>query len=126
MNNTYVLRDAASRIWPGTLGWPSYVTPQHFTTGEKERNMNQLEITVYAKVRCMSTWRIKRLLRRKGYAFELIDVAECKQPWFGLGGNARSKMLPQVFVGGRLVGGVETIRALDGSGVLDRLVRGEI
>jgi glutaredoxin 3 len=126
MNNTYVLRDAASRIWPGALGWPRYVTPQHFTTDEKERNISQQEITVYAKAGCMSTWRIKRLLRRKGYAFELIDVVECEQPRFGLGGDARSKMLPQVFVAGRLVGGVETIRALDGSGDLDRLVRGEM
>ena len=126
MNNTYVFRDAASRIWPGALAWPRYLTPQLFKTDEKERNMNQLEITVYAKARCMSTWRIKGLLRRKGYAFELIDVAECEQPWFGLGGNARSKMLPQVFVAGRLVGSFETIRALDSSGDLDRLVRGEM
>ena len=126
MNNTYVFRDAASRIWPGALAWPRYLTLQHFKTGEKERNMNQLEITVYAEARCMSTWRIKRLLRRKGYTFELFDVAECEQPWLGLDGNARSKMLPQVFVAGRLVGSFETIRALDSSGDLDRLVRGEM
>jgi glutaredoxin 3 len=126
MNNTYVFRDATSRIWPGALAWPRYLTPQHFKTDQKGRNMNQLEITVYAKARCVSTWRIKRLLRRKGYAFELIDVAECEQPWFGLDGNTRSKMLPQVFVGGRVVGGFETIRALDSSGDLDRLVRGEM
>jgi glutaredoxin len=126
MNNTYVRRDAASRIWPVELAWPRYLTPQDFTTDEKERNMNQLEITVYAKARCMSTWRIKRLLRRKGYAYELIGVAECEQPWFGLDGNVRSKILPQVFVAGRLVGGFETTRALDSSGDLDRLVHGEM
>jgi len=88
--------------------------------------MYQLEITVYAKAHCMGTWRIKRLLRRKGYAFELVDVAKREQPWPGLGKNTRSKMLPQVFVAGRLVGGFETIRALDCSGDLDRLVRGEV
>jgi glutaredoxin 3 len=120
-----LLRDAASRIWPGEPGFPRYLTPQHLTN-EEERSMDQLEITVYARARCMGTWRIKRLLRRKGYAFELVDVAKCEEPWARPGENARSQMLPQVFVSGRLVGGLETIRALDCSGDLDRLVRGEV
>ena len=119
-----LLRDAASRIWPGEPSFPRYLTPEHLTT--KERSMDQLEITVYARARGMSTWRIKRLLRRKGYAFELVDVAKCEEPWARPGENARSQMLPQVFVAGRLVGGLETIRALDCSGDLDRLVRGEV
>jgi glutaredoxin len=120
-----LLRNAASRIWPGEPGFPRYLTLQHLTS-EEERSMHQLEITVYARARGMSTWRIKRLLRRKGYAFELIDVAECEEPWARPGENARSQMLPQVFVAGRQVGGFETIRALDCSGDLDRLVRGEV
>ncbi len=120
-----LLRDAASRIWPGEPSFPRYLTPQHLTT-EKERSVDQLEITVYARTWGMSTWRLKRLLKRKGYAFELVDVAECEEPWARPGENARSKMLPQVFVAGRLVGGLETIRALNSSGDLDRLVRGEV
>jgi glutaredoxin len=101
-------------------------TTRDLTTDEKERTMDQLEITVYVRARCMSTWRIKRLLRRKGYAFELVDVAKREQPWPGLGKNTRSKMLPQVFVAGRLVGDFKTVRALDCSGDLDRLERGEV
>jgi glutaredoxin 3 len=120
-----LLRDAASRIWPGELGFPRYLTLQHLTN-EEERSTDQLKITVYARERDMSSWRIKRLLRRKGYAFELVDVAECEEPWARPGENARSQILPQVFVAGRLVGGLETIRALDCSGDLDRLVRGEV
>jgi glutaredoxin-related protein len=34
--------------------------------------------------------------------------------------------VPQLFIAGRLVGGFETVRALDRSGDLDRLVRGVV
>ena len=37
-----------------------------------------------------------------------------------------SKAVPQVFVDGRLVSGFAVVRALDSSGDLDRLVRGEV
>ena len=93
--------------------------------------MNQMEITMYAEARSLSCWRTKRLLRRRGYTFKVVDVA-------GGEGELRAglaettspkefpKELPAVFVGGRLVGGFEVIKALERSGNLDRLVRGEV
>jgi glutaredoxin 3 len=74
-------------------------------------------------VRC---WRVKRLLRRRSYAFEVIDVSGDDELRIWLVEAIRSKTVPQVFVGGRLVGGFDEVRALDRSGDLEWLVRGEV
>jgi glutaredoxin 3 len=88
--------------------------------------MGQKEIVIYVKVRCQRCWRAKRLLKRRSYAFEVIDVSgdDVLRNWLveAIGG----KTVPQVFVDGRLVGGFAVVRALDSSGDLDRLVRGEV
>ena len=88
--------------------------------------MDQMEVTVYARAFCTRTWRVKRLLRRKGYYFSVVDGAQYESSWCPLGSSIGSKTLPQVFVAGRLVGGFDEITALDRSGILDRLVRGEV
>jgi glutaredoxin 3 len=91
-----------------------------------EEEMDQKEIAIYVKARCQRCWRAKRLLRRRCYAFEEIDVSgdEGLRNW--LVEVTGSKTVPQVFVDGRLVGDIAVIRALDSSGDLDRLVRGEV
>jgi glutaredoxin 3 len=84
-----------------------------------------MEIAVYVRARCQRCWRVKRLLRRRSYAFEVIDVSGDElRIW--LVEATGSKTVPQVFVGGRLVGGFDEVRALDRSGDLDRIVRGEV
>jgi glutaredoxin-related protein len=40
--------------------------------------------------------------------------------------TGREILLPLVFLGGRLVGGLDEIEALEHSGDLDRLVRGRV
>ena len=88
--------------------------------------MDQLEITVYAKARSLSCWHAKRLLGRKGYAFEVVAVADDGEtPAWRVGATGREG-LPAVFVDGRLVGGLATIKALERAAELDRLVRGEV
>ena len=88
--------------------------------------MDQKEIAIYVKSRCRRCWRAKRLLTRKSYAFEVIDVSgdDGLRNW--LVEATGSKTVPQVFVDGRLVGGLAVVRALDSSGDLDRLVRGKV
>ena len=89
--------------------------------------MDQLEVTVCARARSVSAWRVERLLRRRGYAIKMIvDVGEH--------GESRARFLhtdgretaPQVFVDGRMLGGLKELKALDRPGDLDRLVHGEI
>ena len=91
--------------------------------------MHQEEILIYARARSRSCRRARRLLERKGYAFEEVDVGED----VGDDGLRVSlieatgrKTLPLVFLGGRLVGGLGEIQALEHSGELDSLVRGRV
>jgi glutaredoxin len=88
--------------------------------------MDQKEIAIYVKARCQRCWRAKRLLRRRCYAFDVIDVSGDDELRNWLVEGTGSKTVPQVFVDGRLVGGFAAVRALDSSGDLARLVRGEV
>jgi glutaredoxin 3 len=88
--------------------------------------MDQQEIAIYVNGRCRRCWRARRLLRRRGYAFEEIDVSGDDELRNWLIETTGSKTVPQVFVDGRLVGGFAVIRALDISGDLERLVRGAV
>ncbi len=91
--------------------------------------MNQMRVVLYTRDRSLSCWRAKRLLRRKGYPFEEVNLT-------GGGGQEEGgaridrtiseKQVPFLFVDGRGVGGLEEMVALDACGVLDRLVRGEV
>jgi glutaredoxin 3 len=91
--------------------------------------MNQMRVMLYTKDRSLSCWRAKRLLRRKGYAFEEVNLTTGGGQEEGGARSDRSiseKRVPFLFVDGRGVGGLEEMVALDACGVLDRLVRGEV
>jgi glutaredoxin len=82
-------------------------------------------MALYGKSWSLSCWRTKRLFKRRGYVFEVVDVTEDgSRAW--LIKTTGCKAVPQLFVAGRLVGGFEAIKALDRTGDLDRLVRGEV
>ena len=89
--------------------------------------MYQEEVVLYAVSRSRSCRRARRLLRRKGYAFEEVDLG-VDEALLGSLGEATGKtiLLPLVFLGGRLVGGLDEIVALERSGDLERLVRGRV
>jgi glutaredoxin 3 len=88
--------------------------------------MNQMEITIYAKARSPYGWLTKRLLKRRGYDFEVVEVPSNDELPVRMADTTVRGTVPQVFVAGRLVGGFEVIRTLDRSGDLDRLVRGDV
>jgi glutaredoxin 3 len=85
----------------------------------------QEEILVYATARSRSCRRARRLLERRGYAFEEVDVCDDGLRVSLIEATGR-KTLPLVFLGGRLVGGLGEIEALEHSGDLERLVRGRV
>jgi glutaredoxin 3 len=88
--------------------------------------MDQMKIAIFVKARCRRCRRAERLLSRRNYAFEAIDVYGDEGLLNRLVEATGSKTVPQVFVDGRLVGGFSVIRALDSSGDLERLVQGEV
>ena len=87
--------------------------------------MYQEEILVYATARSRSCRRVRRLLERRSYAFEEVDVCDDGLRVSLIEATGR-KTLPLVFLGGRLVGGLGEIEALEHSGDLERLVRGRV
>jgi glutaredoxin 3 len=79
------------------------------------------EVVVYATPLCPYCAAARALLRSKGVAFREIDVSD---------GELRTEMVrrsgrdtvPQIFIGGRHVGGYDDLRRLDEQGELDALL----
>jgi len=81
------------------------------------------EVVIYTTMFCPFCWRAKKLLSKKGVAYEEIDIAVTP--------GARDEMIarangadtvPQIFIGGRHVGGCDELYALDKAGGLDPLL----
>ncbi len=91
---------------------------------EGEPWMNQKKVVIYNRTLCWYCWRAKRLLKRKRYQFEVVDLTNDSEGRAWLAETTGRRTVPQVFVDGRPVGGFDDIRTLDRSGELDLLVRG--
>ena len=89
--------------------------------------MYQEEVVLYDVPSSRSCLRSRRLLRRKGYSFEEVDVGVDEGLLVSLSEvTGKNILLPLGFLGGRLVGGLDEIEALERSGNLERLVRGRV
>lgn len=81
------------------------------------------QVTLYTKTYCHFSKHARELMRAKGVAFDDIDVTEDESRFAEMversGGG---KTVPQVFIGGRHVGGAEDLDALDERGELDALL----
>jgi glutaredoxin 3 len=83
------------------------------------------KVRVYTKRNCAYCVRAKRLLERKGVAFEEVDVEgrDDLRTWLV---EATGQMtVPQIFVGERSLGGFSDVDALDREGRLDPILRGD-
>ena len=85
--------------------------------------MSQKKIVVYSKDWCSYSWRAKRLLKRKGYDFEVIDATGNEELLDWLAQATGRHTVPQIFIDDSPIGGYDDIKALECSGELDRLVR---
>jgi glutaredoxin len=95
-----------------------------------EKSMYQREMVLYARRRSLRCWRAKRILARRGYHFEVLEEAAEDSPSGMLKrlrhGRTYRQVVPYLFIEEHPVGGLAEIRALDGSGVLEHLVRDEL
>ena len=82
-----------------------------------------VRVEIYTKAFCGYCVRAKRLLEAKGADYEEFDIT--------FGGPKRAEMLqrangrssvPQIFIGGRHVGGSDDLHALDREGRLDPML----
>ena len=82
-------------------------------------------IEIYTTPSCPYCVAAKRLLRSKGVTFQEIDVS--RDPSFRVAMRDRAKggwTVPQIFIGGRHVGGCDDLHLLDQQGRLDPLLEG--
>ena len=83
------------------------------------------EVIIYTRMMCGYCAAAKRLLERKGVAFVEHDASfsqELRQEMVERSGRAT---FPQIFIGGRHVGGSDDLHALDRDGRLDRMLAGD-
>jgi glutaredoxin 3 len=80
-------------------------------------------VTVYTTPICPYCARAKSLLRKKGIAFEEVDVMmdnKAMSEMLEKSGGART--VPQIFIGDTHVGGSDELHALEREGKLDALL----
>jgi glutaredoxin 3 len=83
------------------------------------------EIVIYTTFLCGYCHRAKRLLKSKGVEFTEHDVtfdAAQRREMAELAGGVRT--VPQIFIGGKHVGGSDDLAALEARGELDALLAG--
>jgi glutaredoxin 3 len=83
------------------------------------------KITIYTKSSCAFCVRAKRLLEKKGVAFEEIPVEGKDELRTWLVEKTGQMTMPQIFAGDRSLGGFSDLDALDREGKLDPILRGE-
>ena len=88
--------------------------------------MDQKKIQLYVSHRSWRSRRTRRLLRRRGYNFEVVDTTHDPGARGWLVQFAGRQSLPYLFVDHRPVGGFGEIKALEHSGILEDLVRGKV
>ena len=80
-------------------------------------------VTIYTTPICPFCARAKSLLRKKGAAYDEIDVmmdSKARQEMEEKSGGART--VPQIFIGDTYVGGSAELQALEHEGKLDTLL----
>jgi glutaredoxin 3 len=80
-------------------------------------------IEIYTGFLCGYCFAAKRLLTRKGVAFEEIKVGFRPDRRAGMMERANGRhTVPQIFIDGRHIGGCDDLHALDAVGKLDALL----
>lgn len=80
-------------------------------------------ITVYSGPNCPYCDRAKALLKKKGVAFDVIDVkADAIKFEEMLAKSNGRRTIPQIFINGTHVGGCDDLHALDAAGKLDPML----
>ena len=80
-------------------------------------------VKIYTSPYCPFCVRAKRLLERKGVAYEEIDVAGDDEARVVLAERTGRRTVPQIFIGDEHVGGSDDLHALEEQGKLDAMLR---
>jgi len=86
--------------------------------------MTQPDVTLYVTGWCPYCQRANGLLTRKNAVFTEINVDDDEKFREEMIARSGRSTVPQIFIGGRHIGGCDELFALDRSGELDRLLQG--
>jgi len=81
------------------------------------------QVKIYTTPYCPYCVRAKRLLERKGVAYQEIDVASDDEARQQLAQDTGRRNVPQIFIGDHHVGGSDDLHALEQEGRLDALLQ---
>ena len=81
------------------------------------------DVKIYTTPYCPYCVRAKRLLERKGVAYQEIDVASDDEARQRLAQGTGRRTVPQIFIGDHHVGGSDDLHALEQEGRLDALLQ---
>lgn len=81
-----------------------------------------MNVDIYTTAICPFCIRAKRLLDKKGVAYNEIRVDFDPQKRLEMMQRAQRRTVPQIWVGDLHVGGCDDLHALDSRGELDRLL----
>jgi glutaredoxin len=87
---------------------------------------DQKDVVVYVCRPFWRCWLTSRFLGRRGYRFKVIDATNNSRLRSWLEHFTGREKMPYVLIDRRPVGGLSEIRALERSGTLEHLVRGEV
>ena len=83
-------------------------------------------VEIYTKFGCPYCARAKRLLDEKGADYEEYEINSVRGKREEMLERARGRTtVPQIFIGGRHVGGSDDLAELERSGQLDAMLQGE-
>ena len=85
--------------------------------------MSAPQVEMYATDWCPYCQRARALLESKGVVFTEIDVEAVPGARSEMAARGGGDSVPQVFIGGRAVGGCDELQALDAAGRLDPLLK---
>lgn len=80
------------------------------------------QVTIYTKNYCPYCEAALRLLDRKGVRYERIEVTSAAMQ-DEMAKKAGRRTVPQIFIGGKSVGGSDDLHALDAAGKLDAMLK---
>jgi len=81
-------------------------------------------VRIFTTSYCPYCVRAKRLLERKGVAYEEIDVEGDDEARIRLAEQTGRRTVPQIFIGEHHVGGSDDLHDLEAQGKLDALLAG--
>ena len=80
------------------------------------------EVILYATASCPYCQRARRLLDRKGVAYQEISLDREPERWPEMEQRSGRNTVPQLFIDGRPIGGFDDMAELDFDGELDELL----